>query len=161
MRTTIAVSTMPRDWELLLGLDLLTIDQVREAPRHTAGHGVILLAKSLDRRLHHGFPEAALLAARELRRRVLVVITAAASLPVVIVVGNQMRVDVLGAQPLGKTLIVGLPRSPASMQETESAGEQVVSRRHSECRIPCRAAQCEGNWASAGPRRCSKTGHCD
>lgn len=140
MRTTIAVSTTPRDRKPLFGLDVLTINQFREAPRHADGRGMILLAKSLDRRLHHGFPEAALLAAHELRSRLLVVITIDALLPVLIVVGNQMRVDVLGVQPLGKPPIARFHRSPAPMQEIESAGEQVASRQHSECRKPCGAA---------------------
>ena len=53
-----------------------------------------------------------------------------AVLEVVVVVGDEMRVDARIAKELGDGVIEGLERPPATMQEVEPAGLDVAARRH-------------------------------
>ncbi len=55
-------------------------------------------------------------------------VSRAAVLPVVVVVGDQMRVDIRLLQDLGKGVVEGLEGAPAPVQEGQPPGEQVAAR---------------------------------
>ena len=113
--------------------DELAVDHVlRELVPALAAelHAVVLLAQALPRRLDHRLPRIALLPAHEFERVVAVVVRGAAVLPVVVVVGHEVRVHALPVQDLGERVVERLERSPRAVQERQPAGVHVAPRGH-------------------------------
>lgn len=75
-------------------------------------------------------PGVALLAPRELIAGIAVVIGGAAVLPVVVVVGAEMRIDPVLFQQLRHGVVKGLQRAPAPMEKVIAPGVQLPAGGH-------------------------------
>ena len=78
-------------------------------------HGVVHLPETLQGRLHHGLPFVPLLAPDKFPRRIAVVVSGPAILPVVVMVRDQVRIRTPGAQQFREGLVKGLQRAPATV----------------------------------------------
>jgi hypothetical protein len=87
---------------------------------------VVLLLQPLPRGLNHGLPRITLLATDEFVGVVTVVVRGSAVAPVVVVVGDQVRVDPSLVQQGGERVVEGLQRAPPAVQEIEPTGVHVA-----------------------------------
>ncbi len=83
-----------------------------------------------DRVLHPGLPGVPLLAAHALPGVIAGMVSSAAVLPVVLVVGYEVGVDAVLLQDLGHGIVVGLNGSPAPVEEIVPSGMQLPAGRH-------------------------------
>ena len=111
----------------------LAVDDVLRvlvAPAFVDLQRVVHLAQPFPRRRHHRLPRIALLAADELERVVAVVVGGPAVLPVVIVVGHEVRIHAAAVQHLGERIVERLQWTPRSVQERQASGVHVATCRH-------------------------------